>query len=586
MITLNQQLVTPYSREVSESFPDGPYVAEFAQGRKRLHYVAATHTCTAKDKNGNIISHTHNPTMALIDEQLAKSQPDFVIFEMPDRMNAQNPTHPPEKLGDPEYERQLLSEAAYGSYHAQRLGIPYTGAEPAEEVMLDEMQKKGYHKHDIAYFYALRHIPNITQGGKADVDEATIAAVLNEKLQLWHKELGFDNGEVLDYDGLKQWFSYHNKDPGHRLPKTRSGDFAPLHHGSFFQRMSADTGDIREQNLNRKIEEALNKYDKVMVIYGGGHLAQSYDVYADVLGAAEFSRSMPQRLLEMQTQEHYALQKLQLSGSEADRKQWQKLCVRNLNWISDYVERHGWPSEAKYGEEVALAAFLMVQHGDGGVRDPAIAKKQARLLEKMEEARAKPAYIAFVTDRIRHNQGKAQIYGTVPYDYPIADAEKLESWRQSAGLAESHEAYLARMAAGDKLPLRSVIEQSPSLLAKFQDTELPVKRIAGMQVSHALIAVTSALALAAAFTPFTAPLAVAGLVTLSGGFAMKYQENKQVKQRLSVLEERIEAGELPKVTAPEKIAPQPSKLRYRDDHAERYAQEKEMNSSKLETVLS
>jgi hypothetical protein len=82
----------------------------------------------------------------------------------------------------------------------------------------------------------------------------------------------------------------------------------------------------------------------------------------------------------------------------------------NTGRMKEIVEQFGWPGYSLVGSEGATAAFLIAQHAD---RDFAF---QEYCLELMRDAvaagDASAQHLAFLTDRVRVNQNRPQLYGT------------------------------------------------------------------------------------------------------------------------------------------------------------------------------
>ena len=181
-------------------------------------------------------------------------------------------------------------------------------------------------------------------------------------------------------------------------------------------------------------------------------------------------------LMAKEAEEKAALDKLsQNSHDPACKREWLGLCQRNLALVTAFVRQHGWPSEKKDGLAVETAAFLMVQHADGNMAcaPNALAEttqKQLALLTVMQQE-AKPAFTAFVTDRVLRNSGQPQRYGTqlTPAEHAgeIEDPAHLDARRAQMGLTETEAQYRARMEQGDCMPFRPIIAQDGALLAQF-----------------------------------------------------------------------------------------------------------------------
>ena len=110
----------------------------------------------------------------------------------------------------------------------------------------------------------------------------------------------------------------------------------------------------------------------------------------------------------------------------------------HLPRIKEIIERYGWPTKSMVGEDGAQAVWGLVVHADSDLAF------QGRCLELMEAAERDEVYlagIAFLTDRVRVNQGRPQVYGTqldfrdhdvVPK--PIEDEANVDERRAALGL--------------------------------------------------------------------------------------------------------------------------------------------------------
>ena len=82
----------------------------------------------------------------------------------------------------------------------------------------------------------------------------------------------------------------------------------------------------------------------------------------------------------------------------------------NAKVLRQIMEKIGYPTRDKVGKEANSAAWLIIQHAIG---QPAFMKKSAELLEKaVQENKANPIELAYLTDRIAIFEGQPQLYGT------------------------------------------------------------------------------------------------------------------------------------------------------------------------------
>jgi hypothetical protein len=110
--------------------------------------------------------------------------------------------------------------------------------------------------------------------------------------------------------------------------------------------------------------------------------------------------------------------------------------------LGEIVREHGWPDGAMVGTEGLEAVFLLVQHAD---RDVAFQKEYLARLEGAFRAgdldRQAVQGLALLTDRVRTNQGRPQLYGTQVeiHDgrvvvHPIEDEPNVDVRRAELGL--------------------------------------------------------------------------------------------------------------------------------------------------------
>lgn len=109
----------------------------------------------------------------------------------------------------------------------------------------------------------------------------------------------------------------------------------------------------------------------------------------------------------------------------------------NAKRLDEIIQDIGWPSPARTSAEVSDAAWLIVQHAIS------LPDFQRRMLVLIEQSTDTPAWhAAYLADRIRVFEGRAQIYGT-QFDWddagnlsphPIENPQSVNERRASIGL--------------------------------------------------------------------------------------------------------------------------------------------------------
>ncbi|MBM6498001.1 DUF6624 domain-containing protein [Flavobacterium macrobrachii] len=134
--------------------------------------------------------------------------------------------------------------------------------------------------------------------------------------------------------------------------------------------------------------------------------------------------------------------KLIQSGQLSDgyNEEMKELHNRNAKTLNEIIDKIGYPTTIKVGEEASEAAWLVIQHSIG---QPEFMKKCMNLLEvAVSENEATPKNLAYLIDRIAVFEGKPQLYGT-QFDWDengnlspniFDDLTKVNERRKSIGL--------------------------------------------------------------------------------------------------------------------------------------------------------
>lgn len=108
--------------------------------------------------------------------------------------------------------------------------------------------------------------------------------------------------------------------------------------------------------------------------------------------------------------------------------------------LNEIVSKYGWPGISLVGLEGCRAAWLIAQHS---ICTPELQRKFLTLLTMASDiAEAPKPQVAFLTDRIRFNENRPQVYGTVldwnengELSCDVEDPANLDNRRNAVGLA-------------------------------------------------------------------------------------------------------------------------------------------------------
>jgi hypothetical protein len=140
--------------------------------------------------------------------------------------------------------------------------------------------------------------------------------------------------------------------------------------------------------------------------------------------------------------------------SSEESMEWRRVDVRNTDRLREIIEANGWPGYSLVGEQGAEHAWLIAQHSDNQLD---FQREVLGLLTRaVAHGEASPKHVAFLTDRVRTNEGREQLYGTqmsgslagqtVPW--PVEDPGRLDERRAAVGL-EPFAEYAARFRHSD-----------------------------------------------------------------------------------------------------------------------------------------
>lgn len=170
-----------------------------------------------------------------------------------------------------------------------------------------------------------------------------------------------------------------------------------------------------------------------------------------------------EEIIEMQNADLELRDKLVQNGQLFDgyNKEMEALHNKHAEILNNIIDKIGYPSVDKVGNEANEAAWLVIQHSIG---QPEFMKKCAVLLERaVAENQADAKQLAYLSDRIAGFEGRPQLYGT-QFDWDASgemnpklfdDFEKVNERRKSVGLnslEEQTEIIRKQVAAENQKP--------------------------------------------------------------------------------------------------------------------------------------
>ena len=148
------------------------------------------------------------------------------------------------------------------------------------------------------------------------------------------------------------------------------------------------------------------------------------------------------KLLGFRRRDHAKREELAARGDLFDgyHTEMEQVHEANAHELDEILDHDGWPTPSSVGEDAVEAAWMVATHAIG---KPAFQRKCLDLLRRAVKAgEARPALWAALVDRIRFNERRPQIYGSLlDWDeqgqlspWHIEDPEGVAERRRDVGL--------------------------------------------------------------------------------------------------------------------------------------------------------
>ena len=246
--------------------PPPPFVARYERRGKRLSYIAARHE-----------SGLDSATFALIRAEFAARPPQLVIVEgIPRNAGDNSPAFVKLINSDP-----LRMESYYAASLALAGSAVFAGGEPAPQEIKQWLLSKGYTEKDIFGYSILTEIPVWRRQGGAESFSGFYSAASRNAGRMYK----LTGAALMSESELAAWYSQRNK------KQLDSGaitiqETAPYNAADslFTQKMDYQVARVRDAAVCRAIAEGLNRFDRVLVVYGAGHFGMEQKILRKMLG--------------------------------------------------------------------------------------------------------------------------------------------------------------------------------------------------------------------------------------------------------------------------------------------------------------
>jgi hypothetical protein len=268
-VRLDPQQIRQWNRQLDNEYPqDKPVIAHFKNGEYELFYLAAQHETNLK-----------TPTLRLV-EKLYQHDFKALIVEAFQRSEGQSPSWAlRDAINGLKKDFIKGGEPALSIIRANSRKIPFFGGEPDHHELYSALKARGYSDLDVVGFYVIRQIPQWIRENqnKSQLLERNVPGFV----KMFCPKFPISPCPSL-YE-IRSWYKL-------RMDKELTADISsdeisPAADGKLFtQKISTAVGDVRDRFTLRLIEEMLNRYHQVAIVYGSGHFTTLKKSFEAALG--------------------------------------------------------------------------------------------------------------------------------------------------------------------------------------------------------------------------------------------------------------------------------------------------------------
>ena len=253
---------------MSEPF-EPPYASRFNDKLKKLSYIAAKHE-----------SNNSNETFRTIENEFKHTNPEIVLIEGIPSSEGVSPNWLYDQIKRAPVDK-IINERDFSVFQAIQHNIDFIGCEPSDKQIKNLFDTSKFSLKDLIGYYLLQEIPVWKRQGKIN----KFIKLFNEKAKKLFFIYGSDQGDSMNLEQFKRWYSQKNNKE-FDLAKITSQDTAPIggDHSLYTQMMSIHLELIRDRHILGVIAHNLNKYRRIFVVYGAGHLVTQRNAIENMLG--------------------------------------------------------------------------------------------------------------------------------------------------------------------------------------------------------------------------------------------------------------------------------------------------------------
>lgn len=274
-IEFSTRQLRDYTKELEdEEKYKAPFIANYNYGAKNLVFVASLHT-----------SGSNNTTHKTIEKAFNEFKPDFLIVEGSAFTIISDPDDIAYAKACAKRKYKYCGEDAYAINQALKAKIPFSYGEPSDVSVFEVLKKNGISAEEMVVFYTLKNIPQWRRSA-LDTHE-DLKTLWNKKLKetLTKYSRKFNTPTVMNAENFKKIYKAKMGIDFNFIDITDAAISPQIDKNPKWTNKMAHAVDVvRENFLVNQMEKRLNKYKKILVVYGVSHLVKQREMLNNTFG--------------------------------------------------------------------------------------------------------------------------------------------------------------------------------------------------------------------------------------------------------------------------------------------------------------
>jgi hypothetical protein len=269
-ISIDSNLLIPWNEALQDvTTVQSPALYEFKDQDKVLWYLASQHS-----------NRIEQPVFIYIDSVIRR-KPDVIIVEGFETDLGLSPKAISESaLQGIDNGFYPSGEPSYAIDQAIKNNIPFVGGEPNDKYIYQQTLKAGYSANDLLSFNFVRRLPQINRSG--ELQKNKLEKIYANYIKVKAQDFGY-KGPTLSFKNFKQWYR-KNQGKSFNLEAGGRSETALIEGPYDTQKISLEVTKIRDMGVLKTISDMMNKYKKVLIIYGSSHYRVEHKAIKASLG--------------------------------------------------------------------------------------------------------------------------------------------------------------------------------------------------------------------------------------------------------------------------------------------------------------